>query len=48
MICKRMIINAGLEQVVVLGPNQEVRRLVVSDWVKTNLGEFEAKERYCQ
>lgn len=39
-MCKRMIINAGIEAVVVqCGPGQ-TRRFVVTDWSDDNLGEY--------
>lgn len=48
MLCKRMIINAGLEEVVVLGPNQEVKKFAVFDWVQTDLGELALKDGQLQ
>jgi dCMP deaminase len=39
-ICKRMIINAGIERVVIQTPNDRYEEQSVADWVKFNLGEF--------
>ncbi len=39
-MCKRMIINAGIEWVVVGEPADGLRRLAVADWIANNLGEF--------
>jgi dCMP deaminase len=40
-MCKRMIINAGIEEVIVQAGQASVRRLRVRDWVRSNLGELE-------
>ena len=39
-MCKRMIINAGIETVVVQAGEGKIRTLKVSDWMKNSLGEF--------
>ncbi len=39
-MCKRMIINAGIEEVVVQGGQDAIRRVRVEDWVRGNLGEL--------
>ncbi len=39
-ICKRMIINAGIERVVVLTAPGRGKILQVRDWVKSNMGDF--------
>jgi dCMP deaminase len=39
-MCKRMIINAGIEEVVVQGSQGSLVRFKVTDWARTNLGEF--------
>lgn len=40
-MCKRMIINAGIEDVIVQAAAGEIRHFRVVDWMKTNLGEYE-------
>lgn len=40
-MCKRMIINAGIEQVVVQSGPDQIRHFKVSDWTRTNLGEYQ-------
>ncbi len=40
-MCKRMIINAGIEEVVVQSGQDEIARFKVSDWIDNNLGEYE-------
>jgi dCMP deaminase len=39
-MCKRMIINAGIEEVVVQGGPAGMRKLRVGDWARGNLGEL--------
>ncbi len=39
-MCKRMIINAGIEEVVVQRSQGAIRRVRVEDWVRGNLGEL--------
>jgi dCMP deaminase len=39
-MCKRMIINAGIEQAVVQAGPGEIRHFAVSDWTRNNLGEY--------
>jgi dCMP deaminase len=39
-ICKRMIINAGIERVVTLTGSDSWREELVDDWIKDNMGEF--------
>ncbi len=39
-MCKRMIINAGIENVVIQAANGKIRRVKVSYWIKNHLGEF--------
>ncbi len=39
-MCKRMIINAGIETVVIQAGEGKIRRVKVSDWMKNSLGEF--------
>jgi len=39
-ICKRMIINAGVETVVVLVGKNKIKEILVSKWVKESLGEI--------
>lgn len=40
-MCKRIIINAGIEKVIVQAGAGNIRYFRVSDWTKTNLGEYE-------
>ena len=40
-MCKRMIINAGIEEVVVQAGPGDIRHYRVSDWTKNNLGEYQ-------
>lgn len=40
-ICKRMIINAGIEEVVVLKPGKEIITFSVQQWIDDNIGELE-------
>ena len=40
-ICKRMIINAGLESVVVFRPGGEVFTFFVQEWIDNNIDELE-------
>jgi dCMP deaminase len=40
-MCKRLIINAGIEKVIVQAGAGKIRYFRVSDWTKTNLGEYE-------
>jgi dCMP deaminase len=40
-ICKRMIINAGIESVVVLKPEEGIRVFSVQEWVDSNIDELE-------
>lgn len=39
-MCKRMIINAGINRVVIQLANDEVRTVQVEEWMKSNLGEY--------
>ena len=39
-MCKRMIINAGIETVVVQSAEGVVRQYLVADWMANNLGEY--------
>jgi len=39
-MCKRMIINAGIETVVIQAGNGQIRRVKVSEWIRNHLGEF--------
>jgi dCMP deaminase len=39
-MCKRMIINAGIGEVVVQSGPAALRRLAVEDWMRNNLGEL--------
>ena len=39
-MCKRMIINAGIERVVIQTGPGRMRKVSVRDWVRTNLGEY--------
>jgi len=39
-MCKRMIINAGIEHVVVQAGPRRVRRVKVMQWTRNNMGEF--------
>jgi dCMP deaminase len=39
-MCKRMIINAGIEWVVAGERGGKMRRIAVADWIAGNLGEF--------
>ena len=39
-MCKRMIINAGIEEVVVQSSPGEIARFQVADWAANNLGEY--------
>jgi len=39
-MCKRMIINAGIEEVLVQGGQGSLVRFKVADWARTNLGEL--------
>jgi dCMP deaminase len=39
-MCKRMIINAGIEEVVVQGGAQGMRKLRAEEWARANLGEL--------
>jgi dCMP deaminase len=39
-MCKRMIINAGIEEVVVQGGPAGMRKLRAGDWARDNLGEL--------
>jgi dCMP deaminase len=43
-MCKRMIINAGIEEVVVQAGAGTIRRLAVSDWARNNLGELREED----
>ena len=43
-ICKRMIINAGLESVVVFRPGGEVFTFLVQEWIDNNIDELEYVE----
>ncbi len=40
-MCKRMIINAGIESVVVQAGDGEIRHFTVNDWAQNNLGEYQ-------
>jgi len=40
-MCKRMIINAGITDVVVQSGPQQIKRYRTADWTKNNLGEYE-------
>jgi len=40
-MCKRMIINAGIEMVVIQSGETESRRVPVSKWIEDDMGEFE-------
>ena len=40
-MCKRMIINAGIEKVVVQAGEAKVRNFRVMDWADDNLGEYQ-------
>lgn len=40
-ICKRMIINAGIEAVVVLKPRGEIATFAVREWIDNNIDELE-------
>lgn len=47
MLCKRMIINAGIKEVIVKEPEGELAQFVVQNWVENNIGELEKKgDRY--
>ncbi len=39
-MCKRMIINAGIDRVVIQLANSRVRTVQVEEWMKNNLGEY--------
>lgn len=39
-MCKRMIINAGIETVIAQAGPGEIRRFEVADWSASNLGEY--------
>lgn len=39
-MCKRMIINAGIERVVVQTGEQTIRHFEAEEWVRNDLGEF--------
>jgi dCMP deaminase len=39
-MCKRMIINAGIEHVIIQAGVDTVRRVAVEEWVRNRLGEF--------
>jgi dCMP deaminase len=39
-ICKRMIINAGIERVIVQTSLGRYKVLLIRDWVKNNMGDF--------
>ena len=40
-MCKRMIINAGIEEVVVQAGVESVRRVRVEEWMRSHLGELQ-------
>lgn len=40
-MCKRMIINAGIDKVVVQVAENKVRSFNVEDWAKANMGEYQ-------
>jgi dCMP deaminase len=40
-ICKRMIINAGIESVVVLKPGEQIVTFSVQEWIDNNIDELE-------
>ena len=40
-MCKRMIINAGIEQVVIQAGPENVRSVAVQTWIDNNLGEYQ-------
>jgi dCMP deaminase len=39
-MCKRLIINAGIERVIIQSGPRRVRRIEVRSWVRSDLGEF--------
>ncbi len=39
-MCKRMIINAGIESVVIRVGEGRLRKVAVSEWMESNLGEY--------
>ena len=39
-MCKRMIINAGIETVVIQAGDTTIRTVATADWSRNNLGEF--------
>jgi len=39
-MCKRMIINAGIEQVVIQAGEGQIRRVQVQTWIDNSLGEY--------
>ena len=39
-MCKRMIINAGIEMVVIQAGEGKIRRVKVQEWIANSLGEF--------
>jgi len=39
-ICKRLIINAGINEVIIMIGDKEFRKMKVKIWVKSNLGEI--------
>jgi dCMP deaminase len=43
-MCKRMIINAGLEEVIVQAGVGVTRRFAVSEWARENLGELRERD----
>jgi len=43
-MCKRMIINAGLEDVAIQSGERAIRRVAVAEWVRGNLGELEERD----
>lgn len=40
MLCKRMVINAGIKEVVIQSKDKTIERTSVRKWIDTNLGEF--------
>lgn len=43
-MCKRLIINAGIESVIVQTGENLTRRFEVADWTANNLGEYKIKD----
>jgi len=39
-MCKRMIINAGIRQVIIQAGEGRIRKVAVSTWIRNNLGEY--------